>query len=215
MDTVSRKSGFLGRIRAFSRDNKGVAAIEFAFVVPIMIGFYFMLNETVNGMRASRKVTMVARVMADLASRPANLSDADMSDIFFAGSRIMAPFSTANAGYRITSIRFRSLPADAPPGTLAQGYVDWSIESGTGFSRHPRCTPAQTIPGSPATPIVVPDGLKSPNNSLILAEVLVPYRPSVGQNITGTVDLRDKLFMRPRLTEFVTRNGVTNLPPCP
>jgi Flp pilus assembly protein TadG len=210
MDISSRNSGLLGRIRAFSRDNKGVAAIEFAFVVPIMIGFYFMLNETANGMRAARKVTMVARVMADLASRPANVSDGDLSDIFSAGAPIMAPFSTAERGYRITSIRFK--PDDGTG--IVKGFVDWSITDGAVFSAYARCTPSQSIPNSPVPPISVPTGLQAHNSSLVLAEVAVPYRPAVGWNITGTLDLRDKLFMRPRLTDFVTYNGITN-PVCP
>ncbi|MFM9975420.1 MAG: TadE/TadG family type IV pilus assembly protein [Beijerinckiaceae bacterium] len=203
MDRSARSSGLFGSIRALARDNKGVAAIEFAFIVPIMFSFYFMLNETANGMRASRKVTMVARIMADLSSRPANVSDAELNDIFSAGTPIMAPFDTSTGGYRITSIRFNGA---VPP----VGYVDWSRVSGTGFSEHPRCTPSQTVPGNPLPPIAIPTGLQTANTSLILAEVAIPYTPSVGWNITGVINLRDQLYMRPRNSAFVTRNGVTN-----
>ena len=81
-----------GRIKTFMGDQSGVAAIEFVLLVPIMLGLYFMLNETSNGLRAARKTTMVARIMADLATRPSNLSDADKNDIFASATPILSPF---------------------------------------------------------------------------------------------------------------------------
>jgi Flp pilus assembly protein TadG len=202
---LSPQSGsFLRKLRSFRNAQAGVAAIEFALIVPIMIGMYLMLSETAAGLRASRKTTMVARVMADLASRPSNVSDADRDDIFNSAKPIMAPFDSTKGAYRISSIRF-----DAN----GKGYVDWSEVRGSQLGNaYPRCSPTE-VRGS-LTPVPVPDGLKVANTSVILAESLIKYKPVVGYNITGEIDLRDRLFMRPRITDFVTRNGVANAP-CP
>ncbi len=185
-------------IKRFRQEQSGVAIIEFALILPIMVGLYFMLNETTNGMRAARKVTMVARVMADLSSRPVDISDAYRNDIFDSANPIMSPYDTSLAGYRISSIRFDG---------AGKGFVDWSEVKGTGYSAHVRCTPAQAST-PPKTQISVPAGLKIANSSVILAEVTFKYKPIIGVTITGTIDLADQLYMRPRSGEFVTRNGV-------
>jgi Flp pilus assembly protein TadG len=194
-----------GILRRFKSDQKGIAAMEFALIVPIMIGLYFMLSETANGLRASRKVTMVSRVMADLASRPATLTDADRNDMFASAGPILAPFSATTGSFRVSSIRF---DADG------KGFVDWSEVQGSGVGpKFTRCTPTEVRPSQPGLPVItVPAGLKIPNTSVILAEAQVKYQPVVGYNITGVIDLSDKLYMRPRASDFVTRNGVTNLP---
>jgi Flp pilus assembly protein TadG len=195
-------SGCLIRMKRFVRDQKGVAALEFALVIPILISLYFMLNETASAMRAARKVTIVSRVMADLSSRSVDITNAMKDDIFSAAGPIMSPFPTTDSGFRITSIRF-----DA----TGKGFVDWSESNGSKLPAYTRCTATVPIPGRDV--ISIPDGLKIPNSSLILAEAQVKYTPVVGWNITGPIDLGDKLFMRPRLSDFVTRNG-NSLPIC-
>ena len=199
--TLAGKPG-AGRIKDFISNQSGVAAIEFVLLVPIMLGLYFMLNETSNGLRAARKTTMVARIMADLATRPSNLSDADKNDIFASAGPILSPFPANKGSYRLTSIRF-----DA----TGKGFVDWSEVNGSGIgSAHARCTPTETRPTQPGlVPLSVPAGLKVANTSVVLAEALVKYTPIVGYNITGEINLKDQLYMRPRTTDFVTRNGIT------
>jgi Flp pilus assembly protein TadG len=190
------------RIRAFAQDRRGAAAIEFALIVPILVGMYFMLNETASGMRAARKTTMVARVMADLATRRTDIGNADRDNIFASAGPIVSPFGSAPQAYRLTSIRFD---------TNGNGYVHWSEVKGTGLGGpYAACTPAQG-----AGSITVPAGLKVPNSSVVLAEALLKYKPVIGWNITGEIDLKDQLYMRPRTTDFVSRNGDTAKPTCP
>jgi Flp pilus assembly protein TadG len=176
-------------------------------VVPVLISFYLMLNETANGMRASRKVTMVSRVIADLATRPSDLTTAMQNDIFNAATPIMNPFTTSQMSMRLTSIRF----VEVSPGTV-RGTVDWSIVRGSSLGAFARCTPVETV--STSTGVAIPDSLKAANTSLVLAESTIPYKPAVGELITGDIDLRDRLIMRPRISEYVTLNGTAN-PPCP
>jgi hypothetical protein len=74
--------------------------------------------------------------------------------------------------------------------------------------------PTEARPSRPdLTPISVPAGLKLPSTSIILAEAILVYKPVIGWNITGTIDLKDQLYMRPRVSDSITRNGVA-LPDC-
>jgi Flp pilus assembly protein TadG len=193
--------GILRRIRRFRQDNQGVAAIEFALIAPIMIGLYIMLNETASGLRAARKVTMAARVTSDLVTQLTNVANADRDDIFGALNPVMSPFNASLASIRITSIRFDN---------NAKGYVDWSEAQGTSLSAHTRCKTTDNLTGNVVNPlgsISVPAGLKVADSSVVLAEVTFAYTPVLGYNITGTIQLNDQLFTRPRSGTHVTRTG--------
>jgi Flp pilus assembly protein TadG len=193
------KGGVLRSIRRFRRDNRGVAAIEFAFIAPIMIGLYVMLNETASGLRAARKVTMSARVMSDLITQATDVTNTYRDDVFAAVTPIMAPFDGSLTSIRITSIRF-----DA----TGKGYVDWSDAQGSAMPAHTRCKPTENpSPLSALGQVSVPAGLKVANSSVVLAEVQFAYTPVLGYNITGTINIADQLFTRPRSGTHVTRQG--------
>jgi Flp pilus assembly protein TadG len=198
-------TGIFLKIQKLRKDQSGVAAIEFILIAPIMFGLYFMLNETASGLRVARKATMVARVMADLATRPANLSNADRDDIFNSAKPILSPYDSTKGSYRLTSIKFDG---------AGKGYVDWSEVKGTGLGAAiARCRPTEVRPTRlDLAPITVPEGLKVPNTSVVLAEAVFKYKPVIGWKITGEIDLNDKLYMRPRSTDAVTRNGVAGAP---
>jgi Flp pilus assembly protein TadG len=195
-----------GVLRAFNRfrkDARGVAAIEFALIAPIMIGLYIMLNETSSALRAARKVTMASRIASDLTTQLTNVADSDRDDVFASVTPIMSPYPGTKASIRITSIRF-----DA----AGKGYVDWSeaqnATPGPALPAHVRCKPTEVqSPPSGLGQIVVPAGLKVANTSIVLAEVVYAYTPSLGYNITGTINLTDQLYTRPRAGTHVTRTG--------
>jgi Flp pilus assembly protein TadG len=191
--------GVFRAIRHFRKDARGVAAIEFALIAPIMIGLYIMLNETASALRAARKVTMASRIASDLTTQLTNVADTDRDDIFASVTPTMSPYAGSNASIRITSIRF-----DA----AGKGYVDWSEAQGAALTAHVRCKPTDLqSPPSPLGQIDVPAGLKVPNTSVVLAEVSYAYTPALGYNITGTINLTDQLFTRPRAGTHVTRTG--------
>ena len=46
--------------RRFGRDRRGVSAVEFAFMAPVMIGLYLGCAEISDGVAADRKVSLTA-----------------------------------------------------------------------------------------------------------------------------------------------------------
>ena len=52
-----------------SQDCRGVAAIEFAMIVPIMLVMFFGTVEFSSGVAVDRKVTLMARTLSDLTSQ--------------------------------------------------------------------------------------------------------------------------------------------------
>jgi hypothetical protein len=53
--------------------------------------------------------------------------------------------------------------------------------------------------------VTLPTALVVANNSLIFSEVEYAYKPTIGYLISGTLTLKDNLYMRPRLSDSVAR----------
>ena len=54
--------------------------------------------------------------------------------------------------------------------------------------------------------MTLPAALNIANTSLIWSEVQYTYKPTIGYVITGTLTLKDQIYMRPRLSDSVTRH---------
>ena len=63
----------------FLADRRGLSAVEFALLLPLMLTLYLGGVEVSNAVAADRKVAIVARTVADLASRMKTISNADMT----------------------------------------------------------------------------------------------------------------------------------------
>ena len=87
-------SGLSARLRQLAarlvRDQRGVAAVEFAVVVPMMLVMFFGTVEFSNGVAADRKVSMTAQTLADLTSRYTSVTNTDITN-FAAFMRLTAP----------------------------------------------------------------------------------------------------------------------------
>ena len=53
--------------------------------------------------------------------------------------------------------------------------------------------------------MTLPAALAVPSTSLIWSEVQYSYKPTIGYVVTGTLTLKDQIYMRPRLSDSVTR----------
>ena len=56
-------------------DRRGVAAIEFAMIVPLMLVLFFGTVEFSSGVAVDRKVTLMARTLSDLTSQNISVTD--------------------------------------------------------------------------------------------------------------------------------------------
>src|ERR1700759_3156562 len=76
-------------------DCRGVAATEFAVVVPIMLVLFFGTVEFSSGVAVDRKVTLMARTLSDLTSQNISVTDTQLTNIFNASTGIMTPYSVS------------------------------------------------------------------------------------------------------------------------
>jgi len=163
------------RLLRFARDRRGVSAVEFALVAPMMIALYFGCVEVSDGVAVDRKVSLTSASLANLVAQSTALSSTDMSNVLDAATAIIQPYSSSNLKMTVSCL---SIDASKNVTTKWQA----TRNGGTGMS------------------ISVPTDLKLANTQLILAQVSYAYKPIVGFNITGTLTLSDQMFMMPRIS---------------
>ena len=170
------KQSIIGWFSRFTRDKRGVSAVEFALLAPVMIALYFGTVEISDGVAADRKVSLVAAALANLSAQVTTISTTDMTNILDASSAIVSPFSASNLKMTVTCINI-----DA--NKVAK--VKWSVTRGGNAN---------------SGTITIPSALAVANSTLILAEAAYAYTPIVGYTISGTLNLTDKMYMSPRIS---------------
>jgi Flp pilus assembly protein TadG len=135
----------------------------------------------------SRKVTLVSRAVADLTSQAStNITSADMTNMLNASSAIVSPFAAANLKVTVSCIAID---------TTGNATVKWS----------------ETLNGTKRTTnsqVSVNDALKVPNSWLLWTEAQYDYTPAIGYVITGTMTLKDQMYMSPRSTAPASYNNI-------
>jgi Flp pilus assembly protein TadG len=183
---------------ALLKNTSGLAAVEFAMILPIMLVLFFGTVEMSNGVAVYRKVTLMAHTLSDLTSQSVEVqSTTDLPNFFAASTGVMMPFSAASISQTITEIWVN------PSG---QARVQWSNGSVP-------LTPATTFPNLPAN-------LAVPNSYVIFSQVSYVYTPAVGYVMSKAgVTLSDFAYTRPRQFTCVLYNPPMPLssppPACP
>ena len=172
------------RIARLARDRRGVSAVEFALILPIMLALYFGTDELGNGLTIERKVTHVSSTLSDLVTQATTISDNDMTNILNAAASVATPYSTS-----LLTIRISELYVDAN----GKATVQWSDVY-------------NTTKLSVGAVVNIPASLKATTSAyLVTAEIHYSYKPTIGYVMTGTFDIHDQFYLRPRLSD----SGIT------
>jgi Flp pilus assembly protein TadG len=171
--------------RRFVRDARGVSAVEFALLLPLMLTLYLGGTEITQAISASRKVTLVSRTVADLTSQSSSITNAQMTAMLDASAAVVSPFPSTTLKVTVSQVKIDANGAAT---------VEWSDTRGG------------TVRGV-GTSVVLPPALVVNNTWLIFTEAEYTYEPAIGHVITGPLALRDKMYMRPRQSSSVTRTS--------
>ena len=164
-----------------SGDNSGIAAIEFAMIVPLMLVLFFGTVEFSSGVAINRKVTLMARTLSDLTSQNISVTDAQLTNFFNASTGIMTPFPSAPTKSTISELY-------VDPATLA-ARVQWSKGD---------------APRGAGTAVAIPAALQIGGTYLIYSEVSYKYVPSIGYVMAKAgINMSDFTFTRPRQSTCV------------
>src|ERR1700716_4699071 len=85
-------------------DQRGVSAVEFAMLLPLMITLYLGTVEVSQGVGIDRKVTLTTRTVADLASQVLTINNADMANLLNASSAVILPYDTTKLKVTVSEV---------------------------------------------------------------------------------------------------------------
>jgi Flp pilus assembly protein TadG len=184
--------------RLFS-DSSGIAATEFAFIVPLMLVLFFGIVEFSSGVAVDRKVTLTARTLADLTSQAqastpnaawAGVDDNYLQNVFTASIAIVKPYSVTPTTAQISEIYVDS-------SKIAR--IQWSRGAYIGSNNATQATLGASSHAPGDTIASVPAQLLVAQTYLILSEVSYLYTPlGIGYVMKSNVTLSDVSYSRPR-----------------
>lgn len=171
------------RLSEFTRDKRGVSAVEFAMLLPLMLTLYLGGVEVSQGISIDRKVTLTARTVADLVAQVASIDTAGINAALGASTAVMAPYPDSSVKVTVSVI---DIDANG------NAKIKWSAtKNGT----------ARAVGSS----VTLPAALNVPSTSLVWGEASYTYQPSIGYVVTGTMNLSDQIYMRPRLSDTIQK----------
>ncbi len=170
--------GFLTRLRG---DRRGVSAVEFALLAPVMIAFYFGLCEFCQGYMSQKRLGHTASSVADLVAQTDEVTKAQLDDMIGLGGLVMKPFSTTTLTTRVSSVT-RNASGVAK--------VDWSRASGI-------------LPRPTNQVVTVPANIIANGESLVMAETTYDYASPIQYLMPAVTKFSNVFYLRPRRVEKV------------
>lgn len=175
------------RLRLLLRDTRGLAALEFALILPMMVVVLFGSVELTEVLTTKSRVENTAAAMADVVSRDTVIEDDEINDLWAASGTLMYPNSAVPLKLRVTSVQVE---------TPTRAVVLWS-EGHNGYTARS----AGSVMSAPS----LPAGLMIPGTSVIVAETDYRYTPPIGVFLDVAFDLKHIEYRRPRIADPVTR----------
>ena len=194
--------GFLTGIRNFWLDRRGVAAIEFAFIAPVLLIMYFLTMEVSQAIETSKKVGRIGSMVADLVTQQQAVTLDDLDAIMKIGESTLQPYNRSAPTIIITGIEVSN---DAE----ANATVAWSRKMVDG---------AYSADADQGSPITLPDTLKVPGTFLVRVESKLGYTPVITwtaseKKATGlmaafdNISMGETYYLRPRMTQAIACTG--------
>jgi Flp pilus assembly protein TadG len=195
-----------GRIyRRFRASTRGVAAVEFALVYPMLLVLLLASIDAGRAVAVYMKVRAATYALDAMANQYPSVQDSDLQLISGAAAAVLAPYPSGPSGLRISQVEI----------TTGGSVVAWSY--GSNMTAYAYRSTSVSVPGNLAS-------TTAPNNAcpttfytagdvtgngcyLLLAQVQYTYTPMFALFITGPITLSDSIWMAPRTTLCVQYNN--------
>lgn len=206
---MSNFNGICAFMRSFGATAKrlacsrqGVAAVEFAFVAPILLALYFVTLEVSHAIETNKKVGRAASMIADLITQQACVTSTSLDAIMQIGKATLQPYNRSNLAIHVTGIQISD---DTTPNVT----VAWSrMMADTGATAP---DPGEKV-GDPTT---VPDELKIGGTFLVRVQSTLDYRPIIAWSADAkqtlglmaafdNINMAEQYYLRPRRSNTIT-----------
>lgn len=175
---------------AFLSCTRGVAAVEFALLLPVLIVMLLGSFELARYIVASQKLDHLAYTVADVVSQETSVTLAQVEDVMSASAEIMDPFGFGDDGVVILS-SVEQDPVDGP-------MVRWQVIGGGTLER-------ESVVGEVDESATLPEGfVLNDNDNIIIAEVFYNYTPAVTDDYFDTRENYRYAIFKPRYGALTT-----------
>jgi Flp pilus assembly protein TadG len=179
-------------VRDFRQDVRGIAAVEFGFIAPILLVMLLGTVELTRAISIDRRFSLVTSTVADLVTREEALTGTEVNAIYDVAAQIMRPYEVAPLKISIVPVAAIKTGTNLvyPIATNRPGYNGGSVPA--------RCA-AYTLT----------DGMLAEKESVIIVEGVYTFSPlfagflsAFGLDMAQT-DWTHKAFARPRKSAYV------------
>lgn len=182
--------------KRFLDDRRGAAAIEFAFIAPLLITMYLGTMEISQGVEINKKVARSAGVIGDIVGQNDNVTKEELKDLLSIGKAMLQPYNRSEPTITISAIAI---------GSDSVARIAWSRRGvGTTYS----------MPFTVNSTTTVPTNLNIADTFLIRVETKLEYLPITswsiqknkgsGASAYAAIDMKETYHLRSRVEDTVS-----------
>jgi len=180
----------LKKLQHFRRSEGGVAAVEFALILPVMLLVYIGANEASALISMDRRIDSAAATLGDLVSQSKEaISSDELTNYFRAADGIMQPFGTA---------------ADSLVQIVSLVYVDNNDRASVRWSQKNDGSAGHERNATLALPAEITNIAR--DNYVIVSEAQYDYLPLLGIVFNQPISLYSETFYLPRFGTEIALN---------
>lgn len=181
-------AGLYSRLRHFTRDERGIGAIEFAILFPVLLMLYLGAFEITVGLSVEKRTSRAAGSIADILTQQKSVTKTQLAAMPSVASAIFTPYATTGLTLKVTGIQI-----DA--GSSATVAWSWAQDG--------------SKPYTVGSTVTVPSDIKLPSSFLVRTELAIPYQIlSFGSDFlpagSNQITIGRTYFYRPRGVDPIT-----------
>ncbi len=198
--------------KTINKDERGVAAVEFALLAPVLLAILFGSVEVSQAVTIDRKVTQAASTIADLVAQSADMDCATLRTAVAVTREVFEPYDNEGtaAAIHVASV---SLVGGTPKVEWSKSVNNAGVCSNSGvlpvgMTVSQMGTDAMGNPADMVAPLIPDD-----THGVILGQVELAYTSLGTSFFTSSINMSERYFVHPRLNNKVCYAGVT-VPGC-
>ena len=175
----------------FGKDEKGIAAVEFALLIPLILALFIGTIEMSQAITIDRRVTQATSATADLVARTKSTTTQELDGIMEIIEQILRPYDPNLLSLTIANVV--AAPDDENDTTVCwvyqhNGGADTTLQPGASYT--------------------LPVGIVEKGDSVLVAEAKYDYTGLLFEYfIEGSIELSEKFYLKPRLSMAIQFNG--------